>query len=247
MKRARAVAALMLAAALPMTAATAGTDDGRLIVEGAGNSTGELVLRAPVEVDGAGTLTGGDAYAGVLIEPVGTSVGRIGLLQIRAFRDGTQTALARIGDAGRLEAGRYRVTVLGDRPVRATFTLADTSAPALRVRTRARLAVAFLGRAEEVPAGRSRAAVRFTRSLPAGRQALIGSLMRGIRIDDQQMCATRENACPAGLPTSIAIDDEPKLNVVDVPATAQVRDVLYTVEGYYREEAEVLRAVALIF
>ncbi|MBC7374702.1 MAG: hypothetical protein H7323_12000, partial [Frankiales bacterium] len=226
MKPALAAAALVLAAALPVTAATAGTDDGLLVIEGAGNSTGELVLRAPADVDGAGTLTGGDAYAGVLIEPVGASMGRFGLLQVRAFRDGTQTALAQLGIAGRLEAGRYRVTVLGDRPVRATFALADTSAPVLRVRARTRLAVTFLGRAEEVPAGRSRAAVRFPRSLPAGKQALIGSLMRGVRIDDQQMCATRSTACRSGLPTSIATDDEALLTVLPVPATSQVRDLL---------------------
>lgn len=244
MKRALVAAALLLGAVLPATASAAET--GTLVLTGTGGSTGELVLTAPLDLDGSvGELAGGGSYAGALVEPVGSAVPALGVLQVRAFRDGTQTAVARLGAAFELPAGRYRVTLLGEGAVTATFALADNSAPSVRAVARRRVPVQFLGRAEDVLDGRSRAAVVFPRSLPAGRRAVVATLMRGVRVDDLRVCATTTTTCPQqGLPV-VGTDETPLLSAQVVPAASAQRALVFSVDGY-RQVADDLRAVAIV-
>lgn len=244
MKRALLLAALAVVAVLPATAAAA--DEGQLVVSGHGGSTGELVLSSALRLSPeSGALIGGDGYAGVLLEPVGTTTPALGLLQVRAFRDGTQVALARLGAATELPAGRYRVTVLGQGRVSARFPLSDADAPAVRAVATRRIPVQFLGRAEDVLDGRSRAGVVFQRAVPAGRRALIATLMRGLRVDDLRSCVTTAATCPAGRP-SVGTDDTPVLAATLVGAATGVRNAVFSADGY-RQVADDLRAVAIVF
>lgn len=244
MKRAVVAAALLLGAVLPATASAA--DTGSLVLTGAGGTSGELVLSAPLALDdGVALLAGGGPYAGALVEPVGAGAPALGALQVRAFRDGTQTAVARLGAATELPAGRYRVTLLGEGAVTATFALADEGARSVRAVTRKRVPVTFLGRAEDVLDGRSRASVVFPRSLPAGRRALVATLMRGVRVDDLRACATSSGTCPSqGLPV-VGTDDTPALTAQLVSAASSARDLVFSVDGY-RELPDDLRAVAVL-
>lgn len=244
MKRALVTAALALLAALPASASAA--DTGRLVVEGQGGTAGELVVSRATRLDPlSGVLRGGGDYAGVLVERVGSSTVAVGALQVRAFRDGTQTASAPLGGAQELAPGRYRVTLLGQGTVRAVFALQDASAPSLRARTRARVPVQFLGRADLLLDGRSRGAIAFPRSVPSGRRVVVATLMRGVRVDDLRACVTTATTCPDRLPTSVGTDGRPELLATVVPSQRGVRNVVVSVDGY-RQVADRLRAVAIV-
>ena len=246
MKRALAAAALLVVGVVPAMASAA-PERGVVVLSGPGGSTVELTVTQDVELDDTlGTLTGGDDYAGVLVEPVQRTASGFGLLQVRAFRDGTQTAVAPFGGPPQLRAGRYRVTLLGDGPVTARFPMADRSAPAVRVRATQRLPVQFLGRAETLAEGRSRAAIVFPNSLPRGKRALLATLMRGVRVEDLRTCAATTSTCPDSVRRQVGTDDSPALLPVAVTSSSAVRNLVFSVDGY-REAPDDLRAVAIVF
>lgn len=258
------LAALAVLAGLLPGTASADPQRGLLVVEGQGNRSAVVELpegaqlRPPRPV-----LTGGDRYAGVVIESLSdASWPVLTALVVRAFRDDTSAAQGFYGLPS-LEPGRYRVTLLGDAPVRAEWQLNDPEQPGIAVAPRTPVVARFLGRAEPLPADWGAARVDMPRALPAGKRALQVMTLVGTRVDEVMMCATAEDSCPRRTlpacppsPAPCAVGDtavpnrystgEASMNLIYNRAATDVRALRWAVEGY-REEPDRLRAAAIIF
>ena len=253
---------LVLGALLPGTASAA-PEAGLLVVEGRGGTTMTWVVTEPVTLRAPeATLLGGGAFAAVLITPSGDTAqsGRLGAVQVRAFRDSTRNTVVPLGADGALEPGRYEVVLLGQGPVRASYPLADAGAPGVRLVPRTPLPVSFLGRAEVLTAGASKARVDLPGALPAGKRAIQVALRDRTSVEDFRMCATSGDACPGRLvPVTAPV---PGLQAVPAPlpgtggpsAAALVHDrapsarsLVWSVEGYYQDADDRLRTAAIIF
>ena len=257
--------ALLVAALLPGTAAAA-PEPGLLVVEGSGGTTVDVRIDSdPVVVSSAPEVLGGGAYGGALVEPVAVdtfTVMPLIALQVRAFRDSTSGAVAANG-MGRLPDGTYRVTLLGDGPVRVAWQLREEDAGIRIVPTR-RLPVSFFGRAELLPGpGESAARVDLPGTVPAQRRALQVVLLDGEAAGDLRMCATTAASCPgqplpACLPAPVPCrddrapqpyvkpDGEPTTELrLHEPGTA-ARALRWSFDGY-RVAPDRLRAAAVVF
>ena len=257
--------ALLVAALLPGTAAAA-PEPGLLVVEGSGGTTVDVRIDShPVVVNGRPEVRGGSAYAGAVIEPVAVDAGPtipLVALQVRAFRDSTSDPVAASG-IGRLSAGTYRVTLLGDGPVRVAWQLREEDAGVRIVPTR-RLPVSFFGRAELLPGpGESAARVDLPGTLPAQRRALQVVLLDGEAAGDLRMCATTAADCPGqplpACPPSPApcrgdLTPQPYVNADGEPTTglrlhepaSAARALRWSFDGY-RLAPDRLRAAAVVF
>ena len=245
--------ALLLAAALLPGTASAAPERGLLVVAGPGNTTTELVLEEHVYLcRPVPTFTGGGAYAGVLIEekdPQQGSGRKVGAVQVRAFADGSRDAVSPFAADGQLTPGTYRVTLFGQGPVRAQLSMCDTQAPGIEVAPRRSIPVQFLGRAETLAAGKSAASVHLPHSLPAGRRAVLVTLLQEGRVDAQSTCATTTRACEGPMPrvtlpsgSPVRPDSTAQL----VAATRSVRSLHWAVDGV-RTAPDRLRAAAVVF
>lgn len=259
------VACLAVAGLLPSTA-SAEVERGWIVVEGIGGSTTEWELDADLAIEMDGNrpyvLTGGGEYAGALLEPVLRRTSPVGAVQVRAFADETREAVARIGF--RLESGRYRVTLFGNGPVRVALPHRDREAEGIRIVTRKRLPVSFLGRSEALDAGYGSSRIDLAGALPAGRRALLLNLETGTRVGRFQSCATAGDECEEPLlpfcPPSPGTCDgpvtrgaQPSLSAGDPRAGAGLirpepvdRRLLWSFEGY-RDSPGKLRAAAIVF
>lgn len=244
-------AAVLLPAALLPGAASAAPERGFLVVEGQGGTTTEwvltgepAVLRDPLRAE----LTGGGAYAGVLLEAVdGSQADRVGAVQVRAFADGTKDVVAPFGVDNRLEPGRYRVTLLGRGPVRVRYALTDSARAGLQVVPRTRIPVTFLGRAEQVDFGQSSARVELPRAAAAGKRVVQVALLDGTGVDDLQICATTGSSCDdAGSRLARVGTGDPQAFARLHPAAPAARTLVWSVNGY-RAETDRLRAAAIVF
>lgn len=258
------LAALAVLAGLLPGTASADPQRGLLVIEGQGNRSAVVeITEATRPGTPVPTLTGGDRYAAVLFEQLGSDQRvpiRVFVAQVRAFRDDTGAAQG-AGANGPLGPGRYRVTLLGDAPLRAEWELTDPEAPGMVVVPRTPVAARFLGRTEPIAEGMSSARVDLGNALPAGRRALQVMLLQGTRVDETRMCATVGSDCPdeglpiclpapascspVGLPTSTSTGD-PTLDLRFVEPSNDRRSLLWAVEGY-REEPDRLRAAAIVF
>lgn len=240
-----------MAALLP-GAASAGPEPerGLLVVAGQGGTTTVVQVAREVDLgDPRPQLEGGRSHAGVLIESLEVAGGppvRVGAVRVTAFRDGTQQAQALLGPDSRLRPGSYRVTLLGDGPVRAAYALSDPDGAGLRVLPRTPLRTQFFGRAEPLPAGSATAAVHLPRTLPRDRRAIQVLLLAAPHLDAVRMCATTGPDCdPRPVPPATA-DGGPQIVADLVQPAAQPRDLRWKVEGY-RLADDRLRAAAIIF
>lgn len=245
------LAALLLASAVAAVPATAEPDRGRLVIEGQGNTTAALVLERDLYLRlEPPAIRGGDDYAGVLIEPVDVAARTpraVGGLHVRAFGDGTEGATAVVGYASRLPEGRYRVTLLGDGAVRASFALVDAAAPGMTVVSRDRIPVRFLHREEPLAVGASTAVVELGGALPPGRRALQVALLRDASADMLQMCATAGRQCEQPLGRlSAAPPGETSAPARLVASAPEARSLLWAATGV-RTAKDRLRAAALVF
>lgn len=256
------LAALAVLAGLLPGTASADPQRGLLVIEGQGNRSAVVELPEGAQLrTSKPVVTGGDRYAGVVIESLSdASRPVLSALVVRAFRDDTSAAQGSSGLPS-LEPGRYRVTLLGDAPVRAEWQLSDPEQPGIAVAPRTAVAARFLGRTEPIAEGMSSARVDLGNALPAGRRALQVMLLQGTRVDETRMCATVGSDCPdeglpiclpapascspAGLPTSTSTGD-PTLDLRFVEPSNERRSLRWAVEGY-REEPDRLRAAAVVF
>lgn len=259
------LAALAVLAGLLPGTASAAPQRGIFVVGGQGNRSAVVVvpegtnLRTPMPV-----LTGGDRYAGVVVERLEASgpVLVTASVVVRAFRDETSPAQG-VNGIGSLGSGEYRVTLLGDAPVRAEWQLSDPEQPGIAVAPRTPVAARFLGRAEPLPADLVAARVDMPGALPAGKRALQVLTLVGTRVDEVVVCATTEDSCPRRTlpacppsPAPCAVGDaavpnrfstgEPSMDLLYNPAATDVRALRWAVEGY-REEPDRLRAAAIVF
>lgn len=243
-------AALLLPAALLPGAASAAPERGSLVVEGQGGTTTEWTLTGAMALLADPTrveLSGGGPYAGVLLERVGGSQAeRTGAVQVRAFADATKDVVVPLAVDNQLEPGRYRVTLLGQGPVRARYALQDRDREGLHVVPRTRIPVTFLGRAEQVDVGQSGARVLLPGALPAGRRAVQVALLDGTGVDDLELCATTEGSCGVGgRLVRVGTGDEQGFGRLHLAAPT-ARTLLWSVNGY-RAETDRLRAAAIVF
>lgn len=258
-------ACLTVAGLLPGTA-SAEAERGTLVVEGQGGSTvtfdveQEVLFGQPFP-----ELFGGRSHAAVLVEPVavpdfGGRQVTFGAVRVQAFADETSEARASIGVAERMREGRYRISLLGDGPVRAVYQLRDREAPGIRVVPRTRLRTQFFGRAERLLDGRSRAEVALPDVVPAGARVIQVGLTVGTSVDDYRMCQTNERRCkgnplpacppllPCGddrLPTP-RVGGDPSLWALLHQPQATRSGLHWSVDGFREEEGR-LRAAAIVF
>jgi hypothetical protein len=259
--------ALAFGGLLPATAQAA-PERGVLVVEGQGGTTTEWVLQgdAPVTVRPEDVaISGGGAFAGVLIEPVDVQQQSfpLGHVQVRAFGDATRDAVGALGVDGSLEPGRYHVTLLGQGPVSVRYPQADAEAAGVRVVPRTRTPMRFLGRSETLDAGNDAARIELPGALPAGRRAIQVRLTDGTEAGQVQMCATTGSVCerpvlPACPPSPLPCDSptvsgpgvagstgSPQATVALHRAAPAARTLLWSFDGYRDVEGK-LRAAAII-
>lgn len=244
------LACLAVASVLPGTASAAPEPErGLLVVEGQGGTTTTLVVAQDVVLrDPFPSLSGGRSHAAVLIESAQDAPRtRIGAVRVTAFQDGTGEALAPLGADGQLRPGTYRVTLLGDGPVRAAYSLSDPNAPGLRVVPRTPTRTQFFGRAEELPAGQAARAVNLPATLPRNGRAIQVLLLAKTHVSQIRMCATTGEQCPARVvaPAS-GIDGSPQIVAQLVEPFPRPRGLQWSVDGY-RLDADRLRAAAIVF
>lgn len=256
--------ALVAVAGLLPGPASAAPEDGLLVVEGRGGTTVDVRIDSrPAVIHPVPQVLGGGDYAGALVEPLVVDSGwrtRLGAVVVRAFSDVTSDHVAAFG-AGQLPPGTYRVTLLGDGPVRVAWSLREAD-PGVRVVPTRRIPVRFLGRAEPLAEGRSVGRVDLPRALPAGRRALQVLLLAGEATGDVRMCATTAGSCdgqppvclPSPTPCAHPAVPEPYVNpegrpnggVALVESASEDRALRWSFDGY-RLEADRLRAAAIIF
>lgn len=242
---------LLLAGLATAAPATAEPEPGQLVVEGRGSTTAELVLDREVLLRlEPPVVSGGRDYAGVLIEgpaPQWRSPLLIGGVRVGVFADGTQDAIAPIGFTDRLPKGRYRVTLFGDGPVRASFALSDPAEPGLTVVPRETIPVRFLHRAETLALGAATADVDIEGALPPGRRAVQVALLDDASADRLQMCATAAGQCERPLGRlSAALPGGTSGIAQVVTAAPEARSLLWASTGV-RAAEDRLRAAALVF
>jgi hypothetical protein len=172
----------------------------------------------------------------------------VGGVQVRAFADGTQDATAVLGYANSLPQDRYRVTLLGQGAVRASFALADRDAPGLTVVPREPIPVRLLHRSEPLAMGPSAAAVALDRALPPGRRALQVALLRDAFVGEVRMCATAAAQCEGPSPGRLAgaLPGETFAFASLVAPADEARSLLWATTGA-RAADDRLRAAALVF
>ena len=247
-----AVAALVVAAVLPGAAsATPPPERGLLVLEGRGGTTTTLELEEEVAFrDPRPTLTRGRTHAAFLVESLDEGPRNrvlIGAVRVTAFRDGTGDKVAFLGLVGRLAAGSYRVTLLGDGHVRASVQLADPDGPGLRVVPRTPVRTQFLARAEPLPAGHATASVDLPRALPKNRRAIQVLLRQGDpEVAETRMCATTGEECRPRVGSPGTTDGSPQILSEVVAPFPFARDLRWRVSGY-RLEDDRLRAAAIVF
>ena len=261
------LAACLVAAGVLPGAASAEPPRGQLVVEGEGNTTVTLEVQQELRIqDAVPELSGGTSHAAVLVEGQDDGTGPwpvpLGAVRVRAFGDETSEAVGLLGGGGGiLEPGRYRVTLLGDGPVRAVYRLQDPQAPGLRVVPRIPIRSQFFGRAERLLDGRSRATVFLPDVVPAGARAIQVGLTAGTSADDYRMCTADEPRCPGNplpfcppSPLPCGSEETPGLRAGTEPgAQAQLRPAQpartglhWSVDGY-RDAPGKLRAAAIVF
>ena len=262
-------ASLVALAGLPV-AASAAPEPGVLAFEGSGGTTTEWVVGSRLDFDlSRPTLSGGGAYAGVLVEPLGELAGRntrVGSLQVRAFGDGTGEAVAMLGPDYQLEPGRYRVTLFGQGRVSVRYPLFETQAPGVRVVPRSPTALQFHGRSETLDFGYDAARVELPGAAAAGRRVLQVQLGESAEVGQSQMCVTTGSQCERRLlpvcPPSPAPCAQPPVPPGPLPDVAagnrpyivtklhepepRPRTLLWSFEGY-RDSPGKLRAAAIVF
>ena len=241
-----------MAGLLP-TGAAAEDERGVLVVQGRGGTIGELVvtqdldLRSPVP-----TFTGGGDYAGVLIEAPDARSGdrfrRLGGVQIRAFRDGTGDAVGVLGIDVQIPPGTYRVTLLGQGPVRATFPMNDQSRPAVTASPRTAIPARFLGRAVDLTGTLSGDTIDLG-TLPGGRRALQVTLLKARHVDRLRMCVTTAKECERSpfteVPYGSATGEAQIVTRLHEPVTTR-RSMRWELDGA-RTDRDRLRAAVLVF
>jgi hypothetical protein len=267
--RSRTRAALLAALAavgLLATGATASDEPepGLLVVEGRGGTTAVVTVDLPPGEDQADpfstVITGGGRYAGALVEALEPSGGRLGAVQVRAFGDATSDAVALVTASPWFRPGRYRVTLLGEGPVRVQWDLNGSAG--LRVEPTAPLPVQFLGRSLPLPSGQVEDRIELPGALPAGKRAVLVLPDEGLRVVHKEACATTAGgecpdgpllpacptvgSCPTGdLELPVPASGEPQAGGTVVEAAPTVRSLLWTVEGY-RDTPGKHRAAAVV-
>lgn len=254
------LAATAIGVGLLAPAPAGAAEDGLLVVEGRGGTTTTVTIDSRPFVEPEVDLLGGGPYAGALVEPVETPGRRLLAVQVRAFGDETRDERFATG-LGELPPGRYRVTLLGQGPVRVAWSLREQDA-GIRIVPTTRIPVTFLGRAEQQAVGYSETKVDLPGAAPAGRRVLQLLLRDGTRAQDSRMCVTTGTECPGNpapfcppppVPCGDPRTPEPDLSTGGASLTARLvgaapvpRRLLWTAEGY-RTDAGRLRAAALLF
>lgn len=253
-----ALAAALLGPAAVAGGASAAPERGLLVVEGRGGTTVDVVLAKDVYLRSLlPTFEGGGGFAVALVEEQRATQSRtgrrLGGVQVRAFGDGTQDAVAPLGVDGHLVPATYRVTLLGQGAVRATFPLTDPDAPNVVLRPRTPLRQQFLARAEALEGGVTSGRVDLG-TLAPGRRAVQVVLMKGTRVDDLRMCATTAPQCERYSPSLGQPGGASQISARLEPAAPESRSLRYSVSGYRGApdegqtfQGERLRAVAILY
>lgn len=200
--------------------------------------TQDTALQSPDAVE----IRGGGRYTSVLVMPLDPARGRPAVSAgATVLREVTPKVVPE--GFGDLPAGRYRVVVLTDRPVRWVLRLDDGSA-GMRVRaTRPVTATYAVGRTQVTATGASSAQVRLVGAVPAGASARLVASLAGTRADQVRLCAVEPGgrcagqvlpiSAPAGLdyPNVEAPSTGDQLPSRSESPTRTTRDAVLTVDG----------------
>ena len=242
---------LVLAAALVMgVPATAQADPPSLVIEGSRSAYTDVVFHEPLELrDLDVEISGGDRYAGVVIESLDQDGPRVLLAALR-LRGMSETAVIPWMNPG---PGAYRVRLLTDAPARVTLHLVAPEAAEV-IRPRRALATRLQLDRLDVLAGRAAAQLRLPSAVPAGRSALLLGQVTGQRVEQFYVCATTTASCPSSpaappspLPPAelgvhtVRTDDSPVLSWT--PKQSTRRSALFGLDGVRAERGALTGAV----
>ena len=231
-----------------------------LVVEAQRSAWVDVELRQDRQVRPSGVeVVGGGRWASVLVLRLEPRTGRpsvaAGVTVLREVSD--EPVPQGFGD---LVAGRYRVVVLAERPVRVAFTT-DDGGDGLLVRATRPLATAYSSGAQRVTGpGPSAASVRLPGRVPAGFTAQLAGRLDTDRAGTFLLCAAapREECRGQLLPLSPPSPLPPQPDVAPPSASSggashawaqpvdRPRDGLLAVDGVSRGDAE-LRLAVLAF
>lgn len=224
-----------------------------LVIEGRHSAVTEIVLTEPLQAQGLdASVTGGDAYAGALIEPLGTQAGPYYLV----LRLGQMPPAVIPANGGYFQPGRYRVRLFADAPARVTLHLQQGST-GLAVRPRRPLTVTTRSGGLPLTAGRSDAELRLRGAVPARHGSFLLMTVRGQRLEQTYACTTT-STCPSlpMRPPAPVPDADPG---VRPPSTGggysasylrgsnERRDALFGVDGVRTEDGAIRAGVLTFF
>lgn len=198
------VAALVVAGVL-MPAAAADAPD-HLVLTASRSAAVDFVVTATATPTGERpTFTGGGRFAGLVIEALGDrGSGRLNSRVFAAFRLSTVSDdVHMLAIPDRMPPGRYRATVLADRPVEVVVRLSGGGTGAVLRATRpvtTRLATTRSDLSGTPPDGVTSMAARLPAAVPRGHEAVIVARSTGQRADTAKLCvAAAGQKCPSQL------------------------------------------------
>jgi hypothetical protein len=251
-RRAWCAGALLAVGALAPAGAQAAPPEPELVIEGRHSAVTEIVLTEHLQAYMDATVTGGDQYAGALIEPLEPGPGPYFLV----LRLGHMPTAVIPANGGQFPPGRYRVRLFADAPARITLHLEQQDA-GRTVRPRAPLAVTTRSGGLPLAAGRSDAELRLRGAVPPQHGSVLLMTVRGARLEQTYACATTTRSCPSTLaePPAPVPDADPGLrppsagggySVSYLRGRPQRQDALFGVDGV-RAEDGAIRAGVLTF
>lgn len=240
--RSLAVAALLAAAALSPAASAEPANE--LVFEASRSAWTEFELSRPLQVrQPVPRVEGGGRVAGFVLEHVdeerraNARIVFVGLAPITK-------APVPLSYAGQLPAGRYRLVVFADRPLRVAIPVNE---PGLVVRPTRPVSTLVRTASSKAAEGATATAARAAGALPASAAGFLFSRVDGNGVDQFRICATRAQNCPATIgfvppsplpylesPVAVPHFNNGGVTVVGVAAEPQARDALATLDGVRR-------------
>ena len=223
-----------------------------LVIEGRRSAVTEIELTEPLQAYMDATVTGGDDYAGALIEPLGSQPAPYYLVA----RLGHMPTAVIPANGGQFQPGRYRVRLFADAPARITLHLEQGNAGRI-IRPKRPITVTTRSGGVPLAAGRSDAELRLRGAVPARHGSVLLMTVGGQRLEQTYACVTATSSCPSlpARPPAPLSDVDPG---VRPPSTSggysasylrdsdQRRDALFGVDGV-RAEDGAIRAGVLTF
>ncbi len=246
----RVAVATALLAAVMLSPVAAAEPDHELVFEASRSAWTEFELTRPLHVQQpVPRVEGGGRVAGFVLEHVDEERRANARIVFVGMAPITKAPVP-MSYAGQLPAGRYRVVVFADRPLRVAIPVNE---PGLVVRPTRPVSTMVRTASAQAAEGMTATAARAAGALPASAAGFLFSRVDGNRVDQFRICATRGQSCPATTgfapPSPLPVVEPPVefpqtanggVKVIGVPAESRTRDALATIDGVRRGTTTVL-------